>query len=150
MSRRPGTFLGTLAAVVTLAGPAGAAPPNVVSWQKAAAHVGRVVSVEGEVAAVRATGDTCVLEFAPDDPQAFRAVLVLAMFSRGPRHPERLYTGRQVRVTGRLQQFQGRPEMVLHGADQIELVGADEATEVHMVLPAGAPARVHFAPGGAV
>ena len=39
MSRRPGTFLGTLASVVTLAGPAGAAPPNVVSWQKAAAPV---------------------------------------------------------------------------------------------------------------
>jgi hypothetical protein len=116
-----------------------AATPDVVAWQDAGSHVGEVVSVEGEVAHVEITSETYVLEFAPGDPRAFRAVLLLAMFSRGPRHPDQLYTGHRVRVTGRIQRFAGRPEMALHGAGQIEVVH-DDAIDVPVAsAPAVAP-----------
>jgi hypothetical protein len=114
--------LAALLALLTLAGGSRAAPP-VVSWRDAAAHVGDIVTVEGEVVNARRTGDTCILEFAPDDARAFRAVLLIPLLSSMPREPERLYQGKSVRVTGRVQRFAGRPEMVLRNPDQIELVG---------------------------
>ena len=59
---------------------AGAAAPPVYPWQEAGRHVGEVVTIEGMVAAAHGTGDTCVLEFAPDDPHALRVILLLPMF----------------------------------------------------------------------
>jgi hypothetical protein len=37
---------------------------------------------------------------------------------------ERLYGGRRIRATGRVQRFQGRPEVVLRGPGQIEVLSA--------------------------
>ena len=64
-----------IAGALLLAGLAGGGPPPVISWQDAGRHGGELVTVEGEVAAAHSTDDTCILEFAPDDPRAFRAVL---------------------------------------------------------------------------
>ena len=111
-----------LALVVLAAGTARSAAPPVVSWQEAGGHVGEVVTVEGEVATASTVGDTWVLEFARDDPRAFRVVVLLPLLETAPRQPERLYQGRRVRATGRVQRFQGRAEMVLRGAGQIEVV----------------------------
>jgi hypothetical protein len=111
-----------VAAVVALAGVARGVPPPTVSWQDAGHYVGEIVTVEGDVAGVRTTGNTCVLEFAPDDPRAFRAVLLLPLVTNLPQHPEQLYRGRRVKVSGRVARFQGRPEMVLRTPGQIEVV----------------------------
>jgi hypothetical protein len=97
-----------------------------VPWQDAAAHVGEIVTVEGDVAAVRVVPGACILEFARDDPAALRVVLVLGLFS-SPDDPEGLYSGHHVRVSGRVQRFQGRPEMIVRRADQIELADAPSA-----------------------
>src|SRR5881296_1749416 len=101
---------------------AGAAAPPVYPWQEAGRHVGEVVTVEGMVAAAHGTGDTCVLEFAPDDPHALRVILVLPMFSSLPPKPERLYAAKRVRVSGVVRRFAGRLEMVLRSPAQIEVV----------------------------
>ncbi len=99
-----------------------AAAPPVVPWREAASHVGEVVTVEGDVAMARTVADTWVLEFAPGDPRAFRVVVLLALLETSPRQPERLYQGARVHATGRIQRFQGRAEMVLRGAAQLEVV----------------------------
>ena len=131
-----------LAAFVALAaGAARAAAPPVVSWQEAGGHVGEVVSVEGEVATARTVGDTWILEFARDDPRAFRVVVLLPLLETAPRLPERLYQGRRVRATGRVQRFQGRAEMVLRGSGQIEVVETGgEAPPAAPAPPPAAPA----------
>ena len=117
-----------LAAFVALAaGAARAAAPPVVSSQEAGGHVGEVVCVEGEVTTARTVGDTWILEFA-HDPRAFRVVVLLPLLETAPRQPERLYQGRRVRATGRVQRFQGRAEMVLRGSGQIEVVEAGGET----------------------
>jgi hypothetical protein len=118
--RRPLAAAAVLLA--TLAIRAAAVAPPVVPWTAASAHLGEIVTVEGDVATARVAGDTCVLEFSADDPRAFRAVLVVPILSSLPRHPERLYEGKRVRVSGRVQRFAGRPEMVLHSPSQIEVV----------------------------
>jgi hypothetical protein len=111
--------------LVILGATARAAP--LVPWREAEAHVGETVTVEGDVIEARTAGDTCVLEFA-DDPRAFRALLLLPLLSDLPPDPAPLYRRRRVRLTGRVQRFQGRPEMVLRGPGQIELL-ADARTE---------------------
>src|SRR5436309_10368406 len=131
-----------LAAFVALAaGAARAAAPPVVWWQEAGGHVGEVVSVEGEVATARTVGDTWIPEFARDDPRAFRVVVLLPLLETAPRLPERLYQGRRVRATGRVQRFQGRAEMVLRGSGQIEVVETGgEAPPAAPAPPPAAPA----------
>jgi DNA/RNA endonuclease YhcR with UshA esterase domain len=96
-----------------------------VPWQDAGNYVGQVITVEGTVASAHVAAGACTLEFAPDDPSALRVVLVLSLFS-APAAPERLYAGRRVRASGRVQKFEGRPEMILRRADQIEVM--DEAS----------------------
>jgi len=134
-----------LLALVALA--AGAAASLVVPWREAGGHVGEVVTVEGEVAVARSVGDTWVLEFAPDDPRAFRVVVLLSLLESTPRQPERLYQGRRVRATGRVQRFQGRAEMVLRGAGQIEVV--ETSGEAPAPPPPAAPAAPARSPASA-
>ena len=143
VSRTAATLLVLLTALTRRAG---AVPPPVVPWRDAGAHVGEVVTVEGLVLSAEMVGDTCVLQFAPDDPLAFRAVLLLPILSTTPRHPDRLYQGRQVQASGRIQRFRGRPEMILRSADQIEVTGDatadDAAAEPPPTASAGMPAPV--------
>src|SRR5207247_9326714 len=143
-----------LAAFVALAaGAARAAAPPVVSSQEAGGHVGEVVCVEGEVTTARTVGDTWILEFARDDPRAFRVVVLLPLLETAPRQPERLYQGRRVRATGRVQRFPGRAEMVLRGSGQLDVLetgGAPPAASAPPppaapVVPAG-PAPSAAAP----
>jgi len=145
--------LAFLSLVALAAAAAHAVAPPLVSWREAGGHVGEVVTVEGEVATASTVGDTWVLEFARDDPRAFRVVVLLPLLETAPRQPERLYQGRRVRATGRVQRFQGRAEMVLRGAAQIEVVetgGAPPAASAPPppaapVVPAG-PAPSAAAP----
>lgn len=129
--------LAALAALLVAAA-ALARAPEIVPWREAGAHVGRVITIEGTVVSARVGGGACTLEFAADDPSAFRVVLVLALFS-SPAQPERLYAGRRVRASGRVQTFQGRPEMIIRRADQIELVD-DGSTTTTLPPPTKVPA----------
>jgi pyruvate/2-oxoglutarate dehydrogenase complex dihydrolipoamide acyltransferase (E2) component len=116
-----------VALALLLAAPASARPPEVVRWEEAAGYVGRIIAVEGTVVNARVANGACALEFAPDDQSAFRVVLMLGLFG-SPADPERLYTGRRVRASGRVQSFEGRPEMIIRRADQIELLDGTTTT----------------------
>ena len=119
-SRRRATLLVLLlAASASAAWRAGTA---VVPAEDAASAAGSAVTIEGDVATAHVDPDGLVLELAPVGPKSFRAVLVRALISSLPRSPERVYEGKRVRITGIVQRFQGRPEMVLESADQIEIV----------------------------
>jgi len=136
------------AGALLLAGLAGSAPPPVISWQDADGSFGELVTVEGDVAAAHSDGETCILEFAPDDPRAFRAVLLLPLLSSLPPHPEALYRGKRVRVSGRIARFKGRPEMVLRSPDQVQVVdvGGPPATATVPPLAAVPPPAAPSAP----
>jgi hypothetical protein len=136
-----------IAALLGAAGVAAVEPPT-VSWRDAASRVGDVVSVEGDVARVGVTADTWTLEFAPDDPAAFRAVVLLGLLGRVPANPVRAYTGRRVRVTGLVQQFQGRPEIVVRGTARIAVADAPSVAQETSGAPAppASPAAVAPSP----
>jgi hypothetical protein len=124
--------------VVTLAGVALAAQPRVVAWRDAAQYVGEVVTVEGHAVDARAEPGMYVIEFAPDDPKALRAVLVVGILSSAPRHLERRWRGRDVRVTGPVRRFAGRPEIVIRDPDLVQVVG-DEPAEPQAATPPPPP-----------
>ena len=52
----------------------------------------------------------------------FTAVVFPSDFHKFPKPPEKLYLGRKVRVTGRIKEYQGKPEIVVSGPEQIEVV----------------------------
>jgi hypothetical protein len=120
--------------VVAAAGIALAARPRIVAWQDAAQYVGEVVTVEGHAAEARAENGMYVIEFAPGDPKALRAVLVVGILSSAPLHLERRWRGRDVRVTGTVRRFAGRPEIVIRDPDLVQVVG-DEPAEARATAP---------------
>jgi len=110
----------------------------VIDAADALRYAGSTVTVEGDVADARSEPIGLVLELAPIAEKSFRAVLVTALISSLPRSPERIYAGKRVRITGIVQRFQGRPEMVLESSSQIEIVdvaGAPVATSTTVVAP---------------
>jgi len=121
-------------AAMFLAGVAAAASLPVVDWREAATRVGNVVTVDAEVTGVSVRDDGYVLEFT-DDPRAFRIVVLVPLLGGAPRDPERAYRGHRVRATGRVQRFQGRPEMVLRSPSQVEFVDVPPAAEAELETP---------------
>src|SRR5262249_56178499 len=77
----------------------------------------------GGVGGARLEADTVVIEFSTDDPNAFRAILLIPLITDLPRQPQRLYEGKRVRVTGRIRDWHGQPEMILRSPDEILVVG---------------------------
>lgn len=126
--------------------------PDVIPWQAAGSHVGDFLTVEGDVVSAWSTPESCVLEFAKDDPSAFRAVLLIPMITNLPRQPERLFQGRRVRVSGRISRSLGHLEMVMRSPQQIEVVDVAGAPDEDAVAPpppaaaAPAPSRLSEAP----
>jgi hypothetical protein len=121
--------------VLAVAVVATAAAPPVVDWRDAGTRVGDIVTVEGEVVNAYATGDTQVLEFS-DDAHAFRVVILVPLFSTAPRDPERVYRGHRIRASGRVQRFEGRPEIIVRSTDQVEIVDAAPASPAPPPPPA--------------
>lgn len=115
-----------------------------IPWTDAAGHVGEQVTVEGDVATARVQGPTCIIEFASNDPQAFRVVLLIPLITDLPRAPEKLYVGKRIRASGTVRRFAGRPEMILRTPDAIEVIdlargGSAVASSPTTTLPGAAP-----------
>ncbi len=108
---------------------------DVVPWRAASAYVGDVVTVEGDVVQAHLEAATCVLDFAPDDPSAFRVVLLIPLLTDLPHQPQRLYEGKRVRATGTVRRFAGRAEMIVRSPDAIEVVGVASAPAVAAAPP---------------
>ena len=104
--------------------------PRVIDARDAADYVGQAVTVEGDVADVTSESMGIVLELAPGGPTSVRAILVEALISSLPRSPQKVYGGKRVRVTGIIQKFKGRMEMVLESPSQIEIVDVAGAPPV--------------------
>ena len=102
----------------------------VVDVRDAADYVGSAVTVEGDVASVNYESMGIVLELAPGGPTSVRAILVEALISSLPRSPEKVYGGKRVRVTGIIQKFKGRLEMILESPSQVEIVDVAGAPPV--------------------
>jgi len=95
---------------------------RVISWQDAAQHYGKYVTVEGAIVATHNSGKACYLNFHPDYQRYFTAVIFASAFSCFPANPESYYLGKKVRVSGYIKEYRGKPEIILNDPSQIEIL----------------------------
>ena len=100
------------------------AQQQVIPDTAAASNVGQTLTVEGTVASVTVlrTGTTFLNFGAAYPEQTFTAVIFRSAASRFP-NPQQ-WEGKRVRVTGKVQLYRGKPEIILNDASQ--LVAAPE------------------------
>ncbi len=93
-----------------------------IPWDEAERHVGETVTVEGRVLGIHCSPTSCLLAFDPTFNR-FTAVVQAKDFKSLP--PETLnanYVGRPVRVRGKIELLEKKPEIVVGRPEDIELV----------------------------
>ncbi len=109
----------------------------IITWQDAERFMDRQVIVQGTIASTRTVGSVCFLNFDDSPRHLFAAVIRRDDLPRFPTHPEKAYAGRHVRILGRISEFRGKLQILVHGPDQIEVL--DTLPEIP-AAPASAPA----------
>ncbi|MFH0982337.1 MAG: endonuclease/exonuclease/phosphatase family protein [Planctomycetota bacterium] len=114
-----------------------------VSWDKAAEHIGEECVVVGQVVLTKNIGTMCFLNFHADFRAHFTAVVKQESFDRFPEPPETLYAGKLVKITGTIIEYQGKPEIIVTGPEQVRIVDEAEIGRVPVTttVPASQPAR---------
>ncbi len=101
---------------------------SVVPWRAASEHIGEKVTVEGKVVSAhfarRKTGGPTFLNLGHDYPDPNRFVVVIWADDREkfPQPPGALYRGKAIRVTGRIQTYDGVPQIEVSSPESIEVV----------------------------
>lgn len=102
---------------------------TVISWEEAEKHVGEEVVVEGRVLGVRCSQLSCLLAFDPT-LNRFTAVVQAQSFKElPPEKLESLYSGKQVRVRGKLVENERKPEIVVHSPSDVTLTVGERRRE---------------------
>ncbi len=114
--------------VLAAALPAASAHAGVtIKWDQAAKHVGEEVTVDGRVIGVHCSPLSCLLAFEPTFNH-FTAVIQARSFETfPPKEVDRKYSGRRVRVHGRIVTQDGKPEIVVDEADDLSLLHAERS-----------------------
>jgi uncharacterized coiled-coil protein SlyX len=116
-----------LVALVAVLSPAAA--DETISWEEADKHLGEQATVEGRVVDVHCSPLSCLLAFEPSFNR-FTAVVQARSFDViPPAELERRYVGKRVRVQGKIEERDGKPEIVLDSPDAIALAGAKRAQD---------------------
>jgi len=95
---------------------------DIISWRDAAQYYGQTKTVEGKIVASNNTGKVCFLNFHKDWKKYFTAVIFSSDFNKFPTRPEDHYLNRNVRVRGLIKEYKGKPEIILKGPAQIEII----------------------------
>jgi len=96
--------------------------PAPIPWTEAARRVNQTVQVEGTIITTRNTGRVTYLNFSRN----FNTDLKIVIFPREaalfPRAPESMYQGQKIRVTGKIELYQGAPEIIVRDPSQIAII----------------------------
>jgi len=105
--------------------PAATAPASgVVDWQDAGHYLGQRLTVEGDVVRVYNSGKAAFLNFAQEYKGKFSVVIFASDFEQWAEAPDQVYLGQRVRVTGKIKEYKGAPEVIVESPDQIEIIAA--------------------------
>ena len=115
-----------LALMLTTACARAAGAAETIAWDAAEQHVGEDVVVEGRVLGAHCSPTSCLLAFDPTFNR-FTAVVQASGFKTLP--PETLkstFVGRKVRVHGKIQLLERKPEIIISGPDDLQLVVTEQ------------------------
>ena len=96
--------------------------PENVGWRDASGYYGKHVTVEGRIVASHNSGKVCLLNFHKDYKRYLTAVIFSGSFTMFPPNPEKYYLNKVVRVTGRVKEYKGKPEIILNNPEQITVL----------------------------
>lgn len=122
--------IGTLLATVLAVAPAAAADeapvtiPTIptIPWTEAEKHVGKTVTVEGRVMGKHCSPTSCLLAFEPTFNK-FTAVIQAKDFKTlSPESLDSSFVGRNVRVKGTVRMLDKKPEIVVSGTGDLQVV----------------------------
>jgi len=97
-----------------------AGSPAEVTWQEAENRVGEVVTVVGTVVNTYDTGKVTFLDFTHERGR-FVAIVFADDYEQFAEPPATAFRDKRVAVTGKVQLYRGRPEIVISGPDQIRV-----------------------------
>jgi DNA/RNA endonuclease YhcR with UshA esterase domain len=95
---------------------------QVVSWKDAHLYYGKTVTIEGEVVAAYNSSKACFLNFHHNWKKYFTGVIFASDFHKFSPPPEVKYKNKTVRITGRVKEYQGKPEIIVDDPSQIEVL----------------------------
>jgi DNA/RNA endonuclease YhcR with UshA esterase domain len=112
----------TIALVLILKGMSVA--QEIVPWDQADKYYGKNVTVEGTIVstAIGRKGKECFLNFSSDLGKGLTAVIFLGDYSNFPANPEEFYKDHEVRITGVVQEYGGKPEIILNDPSQVQIL----------------------------
>ena len=104
--------------------------PEVISYQDASKYIGQKKTVEGTIIGTykhaNTEGGIIFLNFHDPYEGYFTAVIWSDNWDKFPESPDIYYKNMKVRVTGKIEEHKGSPEIVVNDIDQIEVVGTSE------------------------
>jgi len=96
--------------------------PEVINWTDAGKYVGQTRTVEGIIVRTyKSAKGTVFLNFHDPYKGYFYAVIFSGDLKNFPFQPEVFYKGKEVRVTGMIQLYEGSPEIIVKNPLQIEV-----------------------------
>ncbi len=95
---------------------------GLISWESARKFIGRRVSVQGKIVRSFNSGNACFLNFHRNFTRYLSLVIFANRFFRFPDQPERFYMNKMIRVTGKIGEYKGRPEIVVERPEQIRII----------------------------
>lgn len=101
-----------------------ALPAGVIEACKAGDFIGQEKTVQGKVVqGTRSRTNTVFLNFGSAYPNnCFTAVIFSSDLSNFPEKPEDYYEGKTVKVTGKIEEYNGKPEIIIERKGQVEEV----------------------------
>jgi len=97
-------------------------PGEVIPWEDAAQYYGQTVTVEGTIVQTKNTGKVIFLNFSPHWRTDLKVVIFPEDAAEFPAPPEEMFLHRRIRVTGKIKEYKGAPEIIVRDPGQIEIV----------------------------
>jgi hypothetical protein len=110
----PGLVLGS--------GDCGALPAGAIDHEDAAGFIGSQATVQGRVVGVGRSKKAIFLNFHQPYAGYFSGVIFISAWKNFPGAFEDLYSGRCVRVSGQIKEYQGAPEIIISAPEQVEVL----------------------------
>jgi hypothetical protein len=136
-------LVAVLALGVALGAP-GRASAQVIRPEEAGAHVGEVVTVEGEVPTVVCSPLACLLSFTTDYSGLVASIPGALLAGFPP--PKETYTARRVRIRGTVTDRNGKPRIEIADPRDIALLDGTSGRTAAVVPPEEAPVRITVSP----
>lgn len=95
-------------------------PAGIIAWDQTGHYIGQTITVAGLIVSTYDTGNITFLDFTSDH-DAFVAVIFAEDYNQFPCLPAKLYEGKQVWITGKITTYKGKPEIIIHSPEQVEI-----------------------------